>query len=638
MPHLLDQYYVVGLDFETYYDDEYTLTKLSTSEYVRDERFLVHGVGIWTSWGRQQPYWFRGDAMRRMLLQIPWHECALLCHHTHFDGLILNERFGIKPAFYLDTLSMARALLSSTIGAGLDEVGEYTGHGNKMPDVLSQIKGMRQLTAKLAAILGRYCNMDVRIMWNTFWKWVQNYPEDELRIIDMTVRAFTEPVLRVNRKLCHEEIRIKTRERRELYARVAKIIGTKGFEPTRKVLASSSQFKAALEAQGIQVPMKHSPTNPEKMIPAFAKSDLAFQALAKCGNEQIEQMCKARLMSKSVQGITRANTMLKHDKPALPIYLGYCRAHTMRWGGGDNMNPQNYEACRGGNPCRLRRAIEAPANYVVVVVDSGQIEDRLNCRVSGQWDVLDEYRQPGGDPYRSLAAKIYVIDFDDVIYEQRFIGKTARLALGYGAGKDRFHHTVVAGTMGPPVQMEQDETDLVHDVYRATNQAIVNQWYTMDRLLHNLASENVDTYKLRLPTPPGSREIQPVIGVFEHEVIHMPNGLDLFYPNIYQSGTGDYRYQSSRNGWTKIWGGHGQENLIQCLARIIVGEQAIPIAERYRIVSLAHDEIVFIAHRSEAKKAVEFAIECMSTAKGWYADIPLASEGGYAKNYGDAKP
>ena len=78
--------------------------------------------------------------------------------------------------------------------------------------------------------------------------------------------------------------------------------------------------------------------------------------------------------------------------------------------------------------------------------------------------------------------------------------------------------------------------------------------------------------------------------------------------------------------------------MIQCLARIIIGEQVLPIAERYRIVSLAHDEIVYIAHRSQARKAVELGVECMSMTKGWYADIPLVGEGGYAKNYGDAKP
>ena len=37
---------LITLDFETYYDKDYSLSKLTTEEYVRDHRFEVIGVGI----------------------------------------------------------------------------------------------------------------------------------------------------------------------------------------------------------------------------------------------------------------------------------------------------------------------------------------------------------------------------------------------------------------------------------------------------------------------------------------------------------------------------------------------------------------------------------------------------------------
>ena len=37
---------LITIDFETYYDQEYSLSKLTTEEYVRDTRFEVIGVAI----------------------------------------------------------------------------------------------------------------------------------------------------------------------------------------------------------------------------------------------------------------------------------------------------------------------------------------------------------------------------------------------------------------------------------------------------------------------------------------------------------------------------------------------------------------------------------------------------------------
>ena len=36
----------ITVDFETYYSNEYSLSKMTTEEYVRDPRFQIIGVGI----------------------------------------------------------------------------------------------------------------------------------------------------------------------------------------------------------------------------------------------------------------------------------------------------------------------------------------------------------------------------------------------------------------------------------------------------------------------------------------------------------------------------------------------------------------------------------------------------------------
>ena len=37
---------IVTLDFETYYDKEYSLSKLTTEEYIRDDRFEIIGLAV----------------------------------------------------------------------------------------------------------------------------------------------------------------------------------------------------------------------------------------------------------------------------------------------------------------------------------------------------------------------------------------------------------------------------------------------------------------------------------------------------------------------------------------------------------------------------------------------------------------
>ena len=121
--HKVDWARLVSLDFETYYSDDYTLSKLSTSEYVRDKRFKAQMLGIKIGNGKTRI--IPPKRIKAELAKINWSTHAVLCHNTQFDGFILSHHYGIHPAFLYDTLSMARGLHSNDIGAGLDEVSIY---------------------------------------------------------------------------------------------------------------------------------------------------------------------------------------------------------------------------------------------------------------------------------------------------------------------------------------------------------------------------------------------------------------------------------------------------------------------------------------------------------------------------------
>ena len=87
---------LITLDFETYYDREFSLSKLTTEAYVRDPRFEVIGVGVKVNGAETE--WASGthEQIKEYLDSFDWSDAMLLCHNTMFDGAILNWRFGIR--------------------------------------------------------------------------------------------------------------------------------------------------------------------------------------------------------------------------------------------------------------------------------------------------------------------------------------------------------------------------------------------------------------------------------------------------------------------------------------------------------------------------------------------------------------
>ena len=118
---------IVTIDFETYYDRDYSLSKMTTEAYIRDMFFEVIGVGV-----KVNDYptdWYSGKDVGKFLRSLDYRDKAILCHNTAFDGAILSWMFDIKPMFWLDTLSMARPLHNVTVGGSLKALTRYPYQG-----------------------------------------------------------------------------------------------------------------------------------------------------------------------------------------------------------------------------------------------------------------------------------------------------------------------------------------------------------------------------------------------------------------------------------------------------------------------------------------------------------------------------
>lgn len=77
------------------------------------------------------------------------------------------------------------------------------------------------------------------------------------------------------------------------------------------------------------------------------------------------------------------------------------------------------------------------------------------------------------------------------------------------------------------------------------------------------------------------------------------------------------------------------ENIVQALARIIVGEQMLKIKERYRPVLTVHDAAVIVCPEKELDDAVTFITSVMSTPPSWASNLPVACEAKFGQSYGE---
>lgn len=616
---------LVTLDFETYYDVGFSLSNLTTEEYIRDERFQAIGVGIKIN--DEETHWYTGDQIKDELNKINWKDSALLCHNTQFDGAILSFRYDITPALYLDTLSMARAIHGVDAGGSLAYLVEKYNLGLKGTEVI-QAKGKRleDFTTSDLAQYGEYCKNDVELTYKLFQILAQEFPENEIHLIDLTLRMYTEPVLEVDDGLLQARLEEVQQEKSQLLQGLMKRLECDTEECVRAKLASNKQFAELLIELGITPPTKISPTT-DKETYALAKGDTGFLELTEHEDPFIQELCRVRLGTKSTIEESRIERFIEigsRNKGKLPIPLKYYGAHTGRWAGADKVNFQNLPA-RDKKKKALKNAVIAPEDHQVINCDSSQIEARVLVWLAGQEDIVEWYRE-GRDVYSEFASKVYgrTITKDDKT--ERAVGKTCILGLGYGTGWSKLQQTLKIAT---GLNLDEDECQRLVKVYREVNDKVIQLWKTCDEALRDMAAwpakkepYYLDTKKALLVTPKG---------------IQLPNGLYIQYPGLtwdISESKSKFVYKS-RRGMVSLWGGSVVENVVQALARIIVGEQMLEINKKYRPVLTVHDAVVCVVPTVDIENALSLVVSTMSTPPSWATGLPVACEAHYGASYGD---
>jgi DNA polymerase len=651
---------IIAVDFETRWDSkDYTLSKMTTEEYIRDVRFKAFGC-CFHEYGSADPIvWVGGRDLPEYVAGIDWSRTALLAHNAQFDVSILCWRYGIRPAFIFDTLSMARALRGVEVGNSLARLATDFDLPEKGRAV-HNTNGLVDLQPDVEFELAEYCKHDVYLCEQIFGRLVDGYPAKELRLIDMTLRMYTDACLELDREMLINALTEEGEKREGLL---------KKLDIEETALASNPKFAEVLTLMGVTPPTKVSKTTGKEAF-AFAKNDALFQALLNGEREDVALLCEARLRVKSTTERTRAQRFLDiSGRGPLPVPLSYYGAATGRWTAakGSAINMQNLK--RGSF---LRKAIMAPLGNQLVVGDLSQIEPRVLAWFADYEDMLDIFRS-GSDAYAAFGAQMFNIPglSKESHPDLRQSAKSALLGCGYGLGWASFAAQLLVGFLGaPPVRYDKafakklgvdaayidrfvgwDENVkklreiphtcterelLIHcvaakkiiDIYRSTAHPVVSFWDMCSKLMEK------SLY--------GGEEVVYKCVTFRKEEIVLPSGMALKYPNL----RNDYDKETKQRNWvygeagvkpTKLYAGKITNNIVQGTARVVMTDGMLRVDKKYPVVGTVHDELLCVVPDDEVEGAKDWVLEQMIAPPKYMPGIPLNSEVGAHRRYGLAK-
>lgn len=623
-------------DAETYYSEEYSLRRMSSAEYILDPRFCLNGIAI--AEGNGAPRFMEHEKFKAYLASKDPNNCTFVSHNALFDACILGWRYHFVPALMVDTMTMSAALLKhKTKSISLDTISQHLGIGEK-GKVLEKVKGMHAADIKAADLWLDYATYgidDMNKCREIFKKLMPIFPKSELLVMDQVIRACVRPRFQLDTQVLAEHLHEIKTQKAQLMARL-------GLDITRKNLMSNDQFADELRKLGVDPPMKFSPSNPEKQIYAFAKTDQGMADLEEHDNPDVQALVSARLGIKSTIEETRGERFMNianlwwpvpnvHGQPGViaarlfPVPLNYAGAHTHRLSGAWKLNAQNL-----GRDSKLRYALKAPKGYKVISYDASQIEARLTAWFCGQEDLRQAFER-GDDIYSEFAGQeIYHKTITKKTHpKERFMGKQGILGCGFGCGGAKFRNMVRIQSkiqLNEEIILEEDEAQRIVLSYRNRYRAIEGMWkkFTYEGF-QQLASGNVAFYG------PGD------CIEFNKNFIRLPNGLLLYYDDLqYKDGQWTFWYAKTQK-W--LHGGKLLENIIQALARIIIFDAGTRMRQKHGLhwALSCHDELVYVEKAEIAEQVAKWLHEEMCTRPWWGPTIPLMAEGGIGDSYGDVK-
>lgn len=666
----------VVIDFESYFDEEYTMRgdNLSTIEYVKDPRFEVLGVAVTEIPGaapftdyRAATHWWNGveDSTRIIrYLQDMYgpnlERATCIMQNARFDGSVLAYRYGILPPCIVDVLGLARHWNSRSKNDLATLAERYTlpakGDTLEFKCKTNRTRYYRKKTRKKGpsrplarprmspedvVAISAYARGDNEREWELFTLLLPKLstPAVELEAMNHTLGMFFKPLFTVDKER-GEEIKGK------MQARMLEIVAITGETP--QAISGDKSFEAllidALTAAGDDYRRYTKPTKKpnREFILAIAQDDPEREELEKHPDQRVRELLSARNALKSwplhIARIDRILGQAAANQGLLPVPLRYCGAHTRRWSGDEKINLQNLGKRAVDNLVKaIRSILIAQPGQELVIVDSSAIEARVVAWLAGQTDVVDGWAS-GADLYCSFASSVLgwtvrkprktgIKSIEDRhLWARNAVGKVGVLGCGYGMGPAK----AVEYADG---QIDLPTAEKLVKEYRRQNGKIVQYWRDLERSF-------IYTFKYQKPCQ--LRNITFYSTPDCNVIIRLPGGGELKYHEVrVRKEAGDWAesvsvYNSLEHKWVHIWGGHLAENVTQAVSRDILWAAVAECERRgIRVPLHVHDEIVASVPVGTGDAICKDIEEILKIRPPWALDLPLGAEGKVATRYGE---
>lgn len=627
------------LDFETYWSDTYSVSKMAQIKYVLDPQFEAHGCAFIHDDGQPKAEWIDGPDLPAYFETIDWPNTFAVSHNALFDMMILSLRYNIIPGFYGDTLSMARNRLGPNLSSvSLENVSQYYGLKAKWKTA-AKFKGLSLAAIKaqpwLYNEMKAYARDDANKCKIIFEKLMleNKFPPRELAVIDMVIRMATVPKFELDMNVLAAHL-AEVRSTKDQLLADAKLTKDRLSE-----IMSDQQLASKLLFLGVLPPMKFSKKTGKEAY-AFAKTDKEFTDLLEHDKPMVQALVAARLGHKSTLEETRTQRLLDIGAcgTLMPVPLKYSGAHTHRFSGDWKINLQNLP--KGGE---LRKSLRAPRGKKVIAVDASQIEARINAVLSNEAWLIEAFRQ-GRDVYSEFATDIYgrqIVKSKEFEIE-RNVGKVGILSLGYGASYLTYQ-AMVRNQAG--IALDLRDASAVVDVYRNKCKAIVNNWnYATNIVLPTIAG--IEDRSLELAsTIPGIGDVWKAWGPIglERQRLILPNDNEIRYRDLRRDlEGGSWKWSFMRGNMKQhIYGAKVVENVVQALAFLHIIEVALRVLKltdnQLWPAHQVHDELIYVEDDDVAEQIMELVVQEMSKPPVWLPHAPLAAEGHIGQTYYEAK-
>lgn len=677
----------VVIDFETYFAEDYSIIDLKPWPYVADPRFEIIGCGFKHNiipgtcyanpdsqfvWAEKERPEYAEDKLEGHLrnLQATCGEdlenITVVIQNVLFDALILQEKYNIKPKYMID-LKHLDAHFDSRRSHRLKDMAKR----EKLPDKGETIKFIGLHLADFEGVqrqaMEEYCCRDCELEYKLFEIMLQYLSdvETELALARHTVDLYLQPRLKFDFILADE---LKT----AMTAHITE--ACEAVDMTEKDIGSGVPFAAALMMalpDGESIPTKFGKRPGKKMtallgeegiIPALAKTDDGCKMLLAHSDSAVRSLMEARQAVKSWPlHIKRIDAMTRLATACggwLPVPLNYYGCHTGRWSGGGGINLQNLGGSgRAGAGTHLliqkmRNLILANEHSKLLIVDSAQIEARILAWLAGQEDMVKAFEE-GRDIYSEFGTGLFSARLRKpkktdpppmykLLSIRRGFAKDTVLGAGYGMGPNKFYDNCLTNPSLRPL-FDSGKYDLAFvkrliKGYRTTYSMVPKFWKSVEKCFRIVTKY---PHQVMRYAPEGSKVGPGDLLTFWNDGgtvnVQLPSGRILYYPHATirrKKSPNDYDNQLKYGHKYPLWGGSLTENIVQAIARDLLGYWILEAEKACLPVALhVHDEIIAISSDLFATQNLQILNDIMSTGPEWADGLPLAAEGDISEVY-----